>query len=142
MNPELNQCIAVTRIGSFSEPFNSSAKSADLPIRYRHIVCGTRISGAKCLSQPQKGFVNIFSDPISVAEDNSQRVLCRAKTVFRRSPKPLGSFLTGAFYKYLSTVVLASVAIAIRYLPFRFRVTLLRSREQRMPLRRGHLVGV
>jgi len=115
VNPKLNQRIAVTRISRFSEPFNSSPKIADLPICYRDILCGTRISGVECFSQPREGFVNIFSDPISVAEEDSQSVLCWAKTVLRRSPEPLDSFLARASYKNLSTVVLASVAIAYAY---------------------------
>jgi hypothetical protein len=142
VNPQLNQCITITRISGFSKPFNSRPEVANLPVRYRDVLSSDHIPGMKCFSQPEEGFIDILPDSISIAEHNSQRVLGSARTVLCGAPKPLGRFPAGASYNDLSSVVLASVAIAICYLPFRFWVTTLCSGQQRLPLRRRHLVRV
>ena len=104
--------------------------------------CSQRMSLRRgCFFQPQERFLDIFSDPISIAEQNPQIVLRGGTAVFGGSPKPLSRFRGGPPHNHLSSPVFAAVRIPISHLPFCFSVAIPRSRQQRLPFRHGRLVA-
>src|ERR1700756_5772886 len=100
MNPKLNQGVTVAAISRFSEPFNSRPEVAVFAICYCNILCGTGVPSMECFSQPEKCFLNVFSDTISIAEQNPQIVLRMTAAVFSGFPDPLSSFCGGTPYDY------------------------------------------
>jgi hypothetical protein len=69
VNPKLNQCVTVTRVSSSAEPFESCLQVAVFSVRYCDIVGNACVSGvAECFSHPKERFLDIFSDPFSIAD--------------------------------------------------------------------------